>query len=160
MTLILHVDADCFYVSCERVRYPHLIGEPVGVLGNQGACVIARSYELKKKGVTVGMPIWEAKKLCHDAIFIKRDFLWYEVLSLEMQKILKSYGEDLEFYSIDESFMNLEGTKIQPCNGKKVSQESLYSFGKDLQMQMLSKVKVHFIMSPSPLDLSLTASVL
>ena len=46
-----HVDADCFYVSAERVRYAHLAGMPVGVLGNQGACVIAKSYEMKAQGV-------------------------------------------------------------------------------------------------------------
>jgi DNA polymerase V len=52
-----HVDADAFYVSAERVRYAHLLGMPVGVLGNQGACVIARSYEMKARGVQTGMPI-------------------------------------------------------------------------------------------------------
>ncbi len=41
-----HLDADCFYVSAERVRDSFLLGKPVGVLGNQGACVIAKSYEM------------------------------------------------------------------------------------------------------------------
>ncbi len=49
--IIGHLDADCFYVSCERLRFPGLRGKPVGVLGNQGACVIAKSYEMKKAGV-------------------------------------------------------------------------------------------------------------
>jgi nucleotidyltransferase/DNA polymerase involved in DNA repair len=35
--IIGHVDADCFYVSAERVRDDFLMGVPVGVLGNQGA---------------------------------------------------------------------------------------------------------------------------
>ena len=39
-------DADSFYASAEAVRRPHLAGLPVGVLGNQGACVIARSYPM------------------------------------------------------------------------------------------------------------------
>jgi nucleotidyltransferase/DNA polymerase involved in DNA repair len=38
-----HLDADCFYVSAERVRDEFLGEKPVGVLGNQGACVIAKS---------------------------------------------------------------------------------------------------------------------
>jgi nucleotidyltransferase/DNA polymerase involved in DNA repair len=46
-----HLDADCFYVSAERVRDAFLCGKPVGVLGNQGACVIAKSYEMKAAGV-------------------------------------------------------------------------------------------------------------
>jgi DNA polymerase V len=57
---IAHLDADCFYVSAERVRHPGLIGKPVGVLGNNGACVIAKSYEMKASGVKTGTAIWDA----------------------------------------------------------------------------------------------------
>ena len=42
-----HVDADCFYVSAERVRAEKYRSCPVGVLGNNGACVIAKCYELR-----------------------------------------------------------------------------------------------------------------
>ena len=69
-----HLDADCFYVSAERVRDRFLRGKPVGVLGNQGACVIAKSYELKAHGVQTGEPVWDAVKKCPQAIFVKRDF--------------------------------------------------------------------------------------
>src|SRR5262249_4075628 len=58
-TAVGHLDADCFYVSAERVRDEFLRGKPVGVLGNQGACVIAKSYEMKADGVKTGEPIWE-----------------------------------------------------------------------------------------------------
>src|SRR4051794_12240077 len=51
-----HIDADCYYVSAERVRDDYLHGVPVGVLGNQGACIIAKSYEMKSCGVGTGMP--------------------------------------------------------------------------------------------------------
>ena len=61
-TAIGHLDADAFYVSAERVRSRFLDGKPVGVLGNQGACVIAKSYEMKAAEVTTGMPIWDALK--------------------------------------------------------------------------------------------------
>jgi hypothetical protein len=89
-SLIGHLDADCFYVSAERARFPHLRGVPAGVIGNQGACVIAKSYELKAAGVTTGMPIWEAFPLCPEAVFLKRDFRWYEVLSRKMLATLQA----------------------------------------------------------------------
>ncbi len=78
---VAHLDADCFYVSAERVRHPKLVGKPVGVLGNNGACVIAKSYEMKRAGVKTGVPIWDAVKLCPDGVYVKRDFYWYEVLT-------------------------------------------------------------------------------
>jgi nucleotidyltransferase/DNA polymerase involved in DNA repair len=104
-----HLDADCFYVSCERVRHRCLRGRAVGVLSNQGACVIAKSYELKALGVTTGMPIWDALPLCPEAIFIKRDFEWYEVLSRRILDVTNRFSPYVEYYSIDEMFFDAGG---------------------------------------------------
>lgn len=101
---VAHLDADAFYVSAERVRHPDLNGKPVGVLGNNGACVIAKSYEMKKAGVKTGTPIWDAKALCPDGVYVKRDFHWYEVLSRKMLGIVGSFSPKVEYYSIDEFF--------------------------------------------------------
>ena len=105
-SLIGHIDSDCFYVSCERIRSYGLRGVPCGVLGNQGACVIAKSYELKSYGVKTGQPIWEAKKLCPHAVFVKRDFHWYEVISRRLLDLLKTVSPQVEYYSIDEMFFD------------------------------------------------------
>jgi nucleotidyltransferase/DNA polymerase involved in DNA repair len=103
-TAVGHLDADCFYVSAERVRDPYLAGKPVGVLGNQGACVIAKSYEMKAAGVKTGEPIWEAVLKCPDGVYIKRDFRWYEVLSRRMLDVVRTLSPRVEYYSIDEFF--------------------------------------------------------
>lgn len=108
--LIGHLDADCFYVSAERVRHPHLRGLPVGVLGNHGACIIAKSYEMKAAGVTTGMPIWEALPVCGDGVYVKRDFQWYEVLSRRMLSVVQENSPRVEFYSIDEFFFASNAT--------------------------------------------------
>jgi nucleotidyltransferase/DNA polymerase involved in DNA repair len=99
-----HLDADCFYVSAERIRNPFLSGKPVGVLGNQGACVIAKSYEMKAQGVKTGIPIWEALVHCPNGIYVKRDFRWYEVLSRLMFACACDLSPKVEYYSIDEFF--------------------------------------------------------
>ncbi len=93
-----HVDADAFHVGAERVRFPALRGRPVGVLGNQGACVIAKSYELKAAGVKTGMPVWEAKALCPHGVYVKRDFRWYEVLSRRMLDVVRTFSPRVEWY--------------------------------------------------------------
>jgi nucleotidyltransferase/DNA polymerase involved in DNA repair len=99
-----HVDADCFYVSAERVRLPHLAGMPVAVLGNHGACIIAKSYEMKAAGVATGVPIWDATAICPQAVYVKRDFSWYEVLSRKLLALIQEMSPRVEFYSIDEMF--------------------------------------------------------
>jgi nucleotidyltransferase/DNA polymerase involved in DNA repair len=111
-----HLDADCFYVSAERVRDAFLVGKAVGVLGNQGACVIAKSYEMKAAGVQTGEPIWDALKKCPQGIYLKRDFRWYEVLSREMLAVVREFSPRVEYYSIDEFFFEavpLRGRSFQ-----------------------------------------------
>lgn len=110
--MIGHVDADCFYVSAERVRFPHLRGMPVAVIGNHGACIIAKSYEMKAAGVKTGMPIWDAVPICPQAVYMKRDFTWYEVLSRKMLAIVQTVSPLVEFYSIDEQFFQARTTTL------------------------------------------------
>lgn len=114
-----HLDADCFYVSAERVRDGFLMGKPVGVLGNQGACVIAKSYEMKGYGVSTGMPIWEALGKCPTGVYLKRDFRWYEVLSRRMLEVAREVSPKVEYYSIDEFFF-----QVEPAAGRTLQQEA------------------------------------
>ena len=113
LTLVAHLDADCFYVSAERVRDTFLRSKAVGVLGNQGACVIAKSYEMKAAGVATGEPIWEAVKKCPDGVYLKRDFRWYEVVSREMLQVVREHSPHVEYYSIDEFFLAVDARDPQ-----------------------------------------------
>jgi nucleotidyltransferase/DNA polymerase involved in DNA repair len=108
-----HLDADCFYVSAERARYPALDGKPVGILGNQGAFVIAKSYELRRAGVKTGEPIWEALKKCPEGVYLKRDFRWYEVLSRRLLEVVRDFSPAVEYFSIDEFFFEAQPRRNQ-----------------------------------------------
>ena len=133
--LIGHLDSDCFYVSAERVRFPALREIPVGVLGNQGACVIAKSYELKAAGVKTGVPIWDAVKICPTAVFVKRDFRWYEVLSRKMLEVLHTVSPLVEYYSIDEMFF--DASELPRLCGGSMQRAAI-----QLQQRMLDEVGV------------------
>jgi nucleotidyltransferase/DNA polymerase involved in DNA repair len=123
-----HIDLDCFYVSAERVRNAFLRDKAVAVLGNQGACVIAKSYELKAKGVATGEPIWEALRKCPDSIYVKRDFRWYEVLSRKMLAVMQELSPEVEYYSIDEVFF-----KAEPLRGMALQETAEAIRGQILQ---------------------------
>jgi DNA polymerase V len=113
-------DADSFYASAEAVRRPWLAHLPVGVLGNQGACVIARNYPMKRHGVKVGEPVWEAKVKCPDGVYVKRDFRWYETLSRKMLAEVGTFSPTIEYYSIDEFFW--EGNRHKSSTYKQTAE--------------------------------------
>jgi DNA polymerase V len=60
--LLALVDCNNFYVSCERVFRPELIGKPVAVLSNNDGCVVARSAEIKKF-IKMGVPVFQIQHL-------------------------------------------------------------------------------------------------
>ena len=57
------VDANHFYVACERVFDPRLEGRPVVVLSNNDACVVAHSPEAQALGLPRGAPWFECRDL-------------------------------------------------------------------------------------------------
>jgi len=108
---VAHVDADCFYASCERARRPELRGVPVCVLSSQNAIVVAKTYDAKAAGITTGMPVWEARKLLPHAEYIAADFGYYGRMSDKLFTILHRFSPEVEIYSIDEGFIGLNGLR-------------------------------------------------
>lgn len=109
---IAHVDADCFYASCELLRRPDLKGMPVCVMSSQDACIVAKTQDAKAAGITTGMTVWDAKKLMPGAIFLPADFRYYGQISDKLFAILRRFSPVVEEYSIDEGFMDMNGLRI------------------------------------------------
>jgi len=81
------------------------------VLSSQNAIVVAKSYDAKALGITTGMPVWEARKLAPKVVFLAADFRYYGQMSDKVFAILRSYSPDIEVYSIDEGFMDMNGIR-------------------------------------------------
>ena len=109
--MIALVDCNNFYASCERVFAPQLNGKPVVVLSNNDGCVIARSNEAKALGIPMGAPAFKYKKLieAEKVSVFSTNFALYGDMSHRVMNILSEYARDIEVYSIDEAFLELEG---------------------------------------------------
>lgn len=105
--------ADCnnFFVSCERVFNPKLVGKPVVVLSSNDACVIARSNEAKKLGIAMGQPAYQCKDIFrkHKVIVYSANFALYGDMSSRIMQTLTEYSTDIEVYSVDEAFLHFPG---------------------------------------------------
>lgn len=105
------VDGNNFYVSCERVFNPKLEGRAVVVLSNNDGCVISRSNEAKALGIKMAEPYFQHKDLyaSNDVTVFSSNYTLYGDMSNRMMATLKDFTPDLEIYSIDEAFLNLQG---------------------------------------------------
>lgn len=105
------VDVNNMYVSCERAFNPKLQGRPVVVLSNNDGCAVARSNEVKALGVKMGAPWFQMQDLArrHGIIALSSNYALYGDMSNRMVSILRTYSPHVEVYSIDESFLALEG---------------------------------------------------
>lgn len=107
---IVHMDLDTFFVSCERLVNPKLIGLPLIIGGSSDRGVVAScSYEARKFGVRSAMPIKYALRLCPQAAVIKGDMEYYSNKSHEVTTIIKEVAPIMEKASIDEFYLDLTG---------------------------------------------------
>lgn len=109
--LIALVDANNFYVSCERVFRPDLIGKPVAVLSNNDGCIVARSAEVKALGIKMGVPLFQVQHLVnrHKIQLFSSNYALYADMSARVMTTLEEFAPSLEVYSIDEAFLELTG---------------------------------------------------
>ncbi len=111
MPLFALVDGNSFYASCERVFRPDLEGKPIVVLSNNDGCVVARSAEAKKLGIKGFVPYFEIRDLCeqHEIAVFSSNYALYGDMSARMMQVIGRWGLEQEVYSIDESFITLDG---------------------------------------------------
>src|SRR3954471_1213855 len=107
------IDGNNFYVSCERVFRPSLEGLPVVVLSNNDGCAIARSNEAKALGIRMGAPWFQIEHLEEAAglVALSANYTLYGDMSDRMMTLAAGLGPEQEIYSIDESFIQLQGMR-------------------------------------------------
>ncbi len=109
--VIMHIDADAFFASVEQGFNPLLRGKAVIVGGeeNQRGVVHTASYEARAYGVRTGMPLFKAKVLCPQAIFLKGNYEHYRAVSDVLQEVYLHYTPRVEFTSLDDAYLDLTG---------------------------------------------------
>ncbi len=107
---IAHMDCDAFYAAIEKRDDPSLHDKPVIVGGEtrgvaSTCCYIARQY-----GVRSAMPIFQAKKLCPHAVFIKPRHAHYSEVARQIRTKMQALTPLVEPLSLDEAYLDLSGT--------------------------------------------------
>lgn len=111
--VIMHIDLNSFFPSCEELRDPTLKGKPHAVIMTDDAkdkitkgAVASCSYEARKYGVRSAMSLFTAKQLCPQLILNPVDKLYYQQISEKVMNLIEEYADVLEQASIDEAYLD------------------------------------------------------
>ncbi|MEF8780708.1 MAG: DNA polymerase IV [Haloferacaceae archaeon] len=133
--VVLHVDMDCFYASCERLREPELEGKPVVVgmgyePGEEGGAVATASYEAREHGVDSAQPITRALEQLPRAESVDRDSAgrqavghyrpvdldYYQSVAADVKDVLHDCADVVREVSIDEAYLDVtDRTSWEPA---------------------------------------------
>ena len=128
------VDMNSYFASVEQHLRPELRGRAVGVIPveSEGTCVIAASYEAKKRGVKTGTRVGDARVMCPGIVLVKAR---PEVYVRVHHEILRSIDKCLpifKVYSIDEWAIELWGEERRPeratALGRRIKAQLLEDF--------------------------------
>ena len=108
---IAHMDCDAFYASVEKRDDPSLADKAVIVGGGQRGVVSTCCYLARIKGVRSAMPMFQALKLCPEAVVVKPRFDAYVAASRAIRAMMDELTPVVEPLSLDEAFMDLSGTE-------------------------------------------------
>ena len=108
---IAHMDCDAFYAAIEKRDDPSLVKKPLIVGGEirgvvSTCCYIARTY-----GVRSAMPMFQARKLCPQAVVVKPRMQVYAGVAKEIRTLMRALTPLVEPLSLDEAYLDLSGTE-------------------------------------------------
>lgn len=108
---IAHMDCDAFYASVEKRDNPELRDKPVIIGGGHRGVVSTACYIARIKGVRSAMPMFQALKLCPEAVVVRGRMEVYVETSKQIKALMQELTPVVEPLSLDEAFMDLTGTQ-------------------------------------------------
>ncbi|WP_424941610.1 DNA polymerase IV [Aliiroseovarius sp. S253] len=107
---IAHMDCDAFYASVEKRDNPDLADKPVIIGGGKRGVVSTACYVARIRGVRSAMPMFQALKLCPDAVVIRPRGSHYAAVSKQIRALMDELTPAIEPLSLDEAFLDMTGT--------------------------------------------------
>ena len=107
---IAHMDCDAFYASVEKRDNPDLADKPVIIGGGRRGVVSTACYVARIKGVKSAMPMFQALKLCPEAVVVSPRMDAYVEASKAIRAMMDDLTPNVEPLSLDEAFMDMTGT--------------------------------------------------
>ena len=107
---VAHLDCDAFFAAVEKRDDPSLRDRPLIVGGGRRGVVSTACYIARIRGVRSAMPMFQALRLCPDAVVVKPRGAAYVEASRAIRAMMEALTPAVEPLSLDEAFLDLSGT--------------------------------------------------
>ena len=124
--VILHCDCNNFYASVELLKFPELRDKSVAVAGDpegRHGIILAKNMHTKRYGVQTAETVWQARKKCPDLILLPPHHDEYEAMSKRVNEIYLSVTDQVEPFSVDESWLDVTGSRRLFGDGITIADE-------------------------------------
>jgi len=108
---IAHIDCDAFYAAVEKRDDPGLRDKPVIVGGRTRGVVMTACYIARIYGVRSAMPMFQARKLCPQAVVVRPRMAHYAAVARDVRSMMRDLTPLVEPLSLDEAYLDLSGTR-------------------------------------------------
>lgn len=108
---IAHMDCDAFYAAIEKRDDPSLKDKPLIVGGETRGVVSTACYIARKYGVRSAMPMFQARRLCPQAVIVKPRHAHYSAVARQIRGMMEALTPLVEPLSLDEAYLDLSGTE-------------------------------------------------
>ena len=123
---VLHSDCNSFFASVECVSNPELKRVPMAVAGSvekRHGIILAKNDLAKKYKIQTAEPIWKAKQKCPELVIVQPNYSEYVKYSRAVNEIYLGYTDLVERFGIDESWLDVTGSRRLFGDGKTIAEE-------------------------------------
>lgn len=123
--VIVHIDINSCFATCEQQANPFLRNKPlvVAAFDSAAAVILASSIEAKKLNIKTGMRVFEAKNIFPNLIVQLPDPAKYRTIHNQLKELLLTYTPQVTPKSIDEFVSDFSQSLYSNQNITQVCQE-------------------------------------
>ena len=136
LPLVMHIDLNSCFATVEQQARPRLRGRPVAVVNRrtENTMIVTASYEAKAMGVTLGMRLRDAQKLCPGLVGLESDPPKYRYVYRQLLAIMEDYSAHVRMKSIDEGVIDFSETSPE------VVQRGLEEIGYEIKHRLKTEI--------------------
>lgn len=123
---ILHCDCNGYFASVECIARPELWDVPMAVCGdpkNRHGVILAKNELAKGYGIVTAETVWQALRKCPKLTLVRPHHEKYREYSRRINAIYQQYTDQVEAFSVDESWLDVTASLHLFGTGKEIADE-------------------------------------